>query len=120
MAAASTYAVWVNNKGAGGVANMQSVAGTSSTGEGTRFLLERPLSKFGIQVVSTSTTAIVLLQGGIATSSGAVLTTIATWASTNGQSNGDTVWAADKPANVVAAVKQQGTSGGAHAWIAGV
>jgi hypothetical protein len=119
MAQASTFGTWIRNNGPGGVANLKSIAATSSTGEGTRFLFDRPLTNWALQVVSTSTTTHVLLQAGIATSSGALLTTIATWASTAGQANGDTVFIADKPANVVAAFSNAGTSGGASAWITG-
>lgn len=90
---------------------------TTATSTGTRLVLDRPVAKFGLQVVAASTDATVLLKGSVATSSDATLTTVATFARSS-DASGATVWVTGKPVSQVAAILTGGASSdGASAWV---
>ena len=93
------------------------LSATTATSTGTRLVLDRPVSRFGLQVVAASTDATVLLKGSVATSSDATLTTIATFARSS-DGSGATVWVVGKPVSQVAAILTGGaSSAGASAWV---
>lgn len=97
----------------------QLLSATSSTAEGTRIVLDRPLSDFGFQVKAASTDATVTLAASAATSSDATLTTIVTFARSS-DATGTTLWVTGKPAMQVAATLTGGaSSGGVSAWVTG-
>lgn len=101
-----------------GTGVMKLLEGATSTAEGPRVDLDFAYSNWALQVVGASTDLAVVLRGGLASSSDATLTTIATWSSTDG--SGATVFASGKPASVVSATITGGaSSGGASAWAAG-
>lgn len=96
------------------------LSATTSTAEGTRVVLDRPVSDFGFQVVAGSTNASVTLAGAVASSSDATLTTIATFARSS-DASGTTLFVVSKPVTQLAATLTAGaSSGGASAWVCGL
>ena len=105
--------------------DLKLMAGATSTSASNRVVLDRPCANWAFQVVNASCNATVLFQGGIATSSDATLTTMATWASSSdgtGDASGLTQFVTDKPCSQIVAVLSGGASsgGGPHVWVAGV
>lgn len=100
----------------GGVGPVQLLDGSSSTTESESVRLPAPMSNFGLQVVATSTSVTVLLQGSVQSSSAASKTTLVTFAASS-DGSGDTLFITGKPVSQVSATITGGTSsGGASAW----
>ena len=99
----------------GGVGPLALLAGATSTGPGASYELQSPVRFFGLQVVAGSTSAVVLLQGSIASSSDAPLTTLLTWSSDVSGS----ILSVESTApisRVAASLEGGASSGGLRAW----
>lgn len=111
--------VKIHHKPDRAVGPLVSLSGSSSTGDGTQYVFDYPLTNFGFQVTGASTTLVVLLQGAIPSSSAASFTTLLTWAASS-MTSGEAMWGSAKPVTQLKAVLNAGaSSGGASAWIVG-
>lgn len=99
----------------------QVLSASTSTGAGTEFDLQTPLSDWSLQVVAASTDTIVTLDLSLQSSSGAAFESKLTWSNAAGQASGDIVSLSSTPGRQVRATLEAGaSSAGASAWIAGV
>lgn len=108
-----------------GIGPVKSLDGAASTGAGTRYRLEAPMSDWGIQVVSNSCNVSVTLEAALGTTADSTTrTTLITWAASSAggaQASGEIVWSTAKyPATeIVAVLDANASSGGTDAWIVG-
>lgn len=107
----------MNGKG-GGIGPIKLLDGSSSTDESEGAVFPAPMSNFGFQVSATSTDAIVVLGGAVASSSDATKTALITFDMSSSGTDGGTQFLTGQAVSQVSATITGGaSSGGASAWV---